>query len=335
MPESPNAWNSLSIFDWDSDSDAPLRQIRRARVLSPGVPLYALHETMMLMSMGRREEARGVAAELLSSGGASAPGAASADPRLVSGEYVLAQVEASEGRFGAAFARARRVLLEQPVFGSLMTNDLYMATLLLDLGVLLGRAPEVAEEFVRVFVDPDPPRLHPGRFVAARVASVCARAPRAAARRCFERVRALDAAGYFREPTLPTSAPFIKGAEAYSRGDWAAAVAAWRPLLPTPGTQGRNLLPEAFERAGEPELAERIDKGNLGMEGPFHGVGLAHLRAAKRALARGDRERAEALGRRVIDAWSTADVPVPAIAELKALLGDRPAVKAGSRGPAR
>jgi hypothetical protein len=103
----------------------------------------------------------------------------------------------------------------------------------------------------------------------------------------------------------------------------------------TPGTQGRHLLPEAFDRAGEPELAERIDRHNLGPEGPFNGVGLAHLRAAKRAAARGDRARAEKLGRRVIEAWSTADVPVPAVAELKALLGDRPAAKAPAAGGRR
>src|SRR5262249_54297212 len=143
----------------DSDSSAqpsrPVRPMHRAYLLSPGVPLYPVHESMGYLSQGKRESARSIAAELLSAGAGRGP----SDPRLVAGEYVLAAVEASEGNFGAALSRARRVLASEAAFGSMVASDMYMATLAMDLGMLLGRAPEVAEEFVRRFVDPEPTRL--------------------------------------------------------------------------------------------------------------------------------------------------------------------------------
>ena len=37
-------------------------------------------------------------------------------------------------------------------------------------------------------------------------------------------------------------------------------------------------------------------------------------------MARGDRVRAKQLAQQVVDAWGAADVPVPAVAEVKALL---------------
>ena len=90
-----------------------------------------------------------------------------------------------------------------------------------------------------------------------------------------------------------------------------------------PSTNMRNLLPEAFDRAGEVELAEHIDEQMLSSKGPFNGVGLAHFRKAKRLLARGERPRGEELGRRIINAWSMVDVPVPGVAQMRALLAKR------------
>jgi len=132
-----------------------------------------------------------------------------------------------------------------------------------------------------------------GRFVPGRVASLCALAPPEVARRCFERLRGLIAGGHFPED----------------------------PRMPS--TNMRNLLPEAFDRAGEVELAEHIDEQMLSSKGPFNGVGLAHFRKAKRLLARGERPRGEELGRRIINAWSMVDVPVPGVAQMRALLAKR------------
>jgi hypothetical protein len=293
--------------------------MRRAHLVSNGATLFAVHESIALVNRGRREEARAIAAELLSPSGERGPAGANG-PRYVAGEYVLAAVEASEARFDAALTRARRVLASLPAFGSLEANDIYLATLAIELGTLLGRAREVAEDFVRLFLDPQPPRLRPGRNVPGATAAVCALASPPAALRCFERLRALIAAGYFREDAFPSDAPFLLGAEAYAREDYAAATAAWRPMARTPLLHQRDLLANAFDRAGEPELGRRMDAWEVGRNGPLNGVSLAHLREARRLLASGDREAGEKLAHRVIDAWSVADAPVRAVAELRRLL---------------
>jgi predicted Ser/Thr protein kinase len=323
VPEAANAWNLEGIIDMPLEEEPSGMMAQRARALSAGAPLLAVHHGMTLLSKNKRDEARAVAAELLSSAAAPTPGTA-ADPRLVAGEYLLARLEASEARFGAALARGRRVLFAQPRFGRIAASDMYLLTLLLNVAEVVGRSSEVAEEVVRVFLDPEPPRLYPGRHVPGRVASACAFAPPAVARRCFTRLRALGAAGFFREPMPPDNAAFMDGAEAYARADYAAAVTAWRPMTDSAGTQGTNLLADAFYRAGEVDLAQRIDGDVVDQPGAFNGAGLPHLRAARRAIEVGDRERAEQLVRRMVEAWSVADVPVPALAELRARLARLP-----------
>jgi hypothetical protein len=52
----------------------------------------------------------------------------------------------------------------------------------------------------------------------------------------------------------------------------------------------------------------------------FGGVSPAMLREARRALARGDRDRARELAQKIVDAWGASDVPVPAVDEMRALL---------------
>jgi hypothetical protein len=273
----------------------------------------------MLLLAGRPEEARSVAAELLAAGDASAPGLV-ADPRPTAGEAVLAMVEASEGRFAAGLERLERALFGLPAFGRLGAGELYLLTLGLELAWVLGRAHEMADSFVGAFVDPDPPRLYPGRYMPGRVAYACSLASPPVARRCFSRLRGLLTARFFREVATADTAAFMKGAEAYASGDDEAATAAWRPLVGIAGLHERNVLAEAFDRAGEHDLAERVDATAISHAGFLHGVGLAHLRAARRAIARGDRARAEQLGRRVLDAWSVADATIPAVAELRSLL---------------
>lgn len=52
----------------------------------------------------------------------------------------------------------------------------------------------------------------------------------------------------------------------------------------------------------------------------WNGATLAHARAARRAAARGDKARARKLAEQVVAAWLRADAPVPAVAEMRALL---------------
>lgn len=81
-----------------------------------------------------------------------------------------------------------------------------------------------------------------------------------------------------------------------------------------------RIAAEAFERAGDNELAERVDELALRRAGDSKSATLAHVRAARRAAAKGNEKRALELARHVIEAWSVADTPVLAVGEMKKLV---------------
>jgi hypothetical protein len=328
-PDDPNAWAVLSNVEKSGDAAGRIARRRRAYEVSGRAPFFATQLSIALLAEGRREEVRALSAEMLA---AASPAVGRVDPHLIAGELMLAQLDASEARFGAALARARRVLGALPSFGRLSTSEWMLQSLQIALSLILDRAQEIGDEFVEHFMDAEPVRVVPGRFVPGYVATACAFASPPAARRCFGRLRGLIASGHFRERVPDARVALVGGAEAYARGDWAAAAAALRPFADG-AAAGRHFVPMAFDRAGEHDLAERIDGDAADGGGPYRGVGLAHLRSARRALARGDRARAEALARRIVEAWSVADVAVPAVAELRVLLPRSPGAK--GRGGAR
>ena len=113
---------------------------------------------------------------------------------------------------------------------------------------------------------------------------------------------------------------FLDGARLYVRGDLRAAVTHWRPLVVGTTLDIVRLLPtDAFERAGEPDLAARLDARKMSFTF-VAGVSEAAPREAKRALDAGDRPRARDLAQKVVTAWEVADATVPAVAEMKSLL---------------
>jgi hypothetical protein len=87
----------------------------------------------------------------------------------------------------------------------------------------------------------------------------------------------------------------------------------------------------AFDAAGEHELAAKLDAQSLisGFDS-FGGASLARAREARRALARGDRDRAHELAQKIVDAWGASDVPVPAVDDMRALLGKLASTKVTS-----
>jgi hypothetical protein len=151
------------------------------------------------------------------------------------------------------------------------------------------------------------------------LAQVCVYASRPVAKRCFSRLRDLIKAGYFREGSVGSSSELIDGAEHFAQGDYAGAVAHWRPL-----SGNYTALPpvasEAFDRAGDPETAEKLDEAARSLAAETNGASMAHVLSARRAMARGDKVKAKKLAQEVVDAWSVADAPVPAVGEMKALL---------------
>jgi hypothetical protein len=146
----------------------------------------------------------------------------------------------------------------------------------------------------------------------------CMNAAPRVAKRCLDRVSKLGHAAI--NWWGDSGEGFLKGAQRYIVGDVRGAAAAWRPLVTSTDFQIIEQLPtEVFERAGESDLAARLDASKLAYTF-IAGVSEAAPREAKRALAAGDKARAKSLAESVIQAWEVADVDVPAVSEMRALL---------------
>jgi hypothetical protein len=75
-----------------------------------------------------------------------------------------------------------------------------------------------------------------------------------------------------------------------------------------------------FEHTGAADLAERVDEEAMKRADELNGATLGHVRAARRAFARGDRTRARQLAEQVVKAWAVADEAPPALAEMRKLI---------------
>jgi hypothetical protein len=309
-------WNSYAWlepgFKSDGRDPAALPLLRRASLLSPFDAQIAGKYAGSLLTSGDRVAARGVGAELRKGG---------LPLHDMESELILARVEASEARFGAALARTRSASAIQGTdSGWIRAQRFNIAWRALELAVLLGRGHEIADLLVERFLVPDPPVLDSNfAQVPMRIPAICVRS--SAPDRCFQRFREL-------RPQLPGAITqdtddFLTGAERYVKRDLDGAARAWRPLLG--GSMGlATVLPEAmvdvFERTGATELAEQVDQEVMKRAGELNGATLGHVRAARRALGRRDRAKARALAEQVVDAWARADDVPPAVAELRRLV---------------
>jgi hypothetical protein len=310
IPQSPDSWNDESI-DEGLDMNGRVSVIARSVALSPNSPTFCSNLATWLLRAGEIEEARALGSRLLAVG----------PETQVAGQRVLMAVEASEARFGAALERGRRTLDSLTRIGSYV--DLLLLHGLLQVGLVVGQPRILADDLAGTFLAPEPPRVLRAAFGASVFAQTCALASPDAARTCFVHLRRLLAAHYF-EDVMGLPPAYVDGSERFAQGDMKGAAAQWRSLLDGAGANTRwlmNLAPTAFDAAGDPDFAERLDLKNIEeVNGDFHGASLAHVRSARRAAARGDKDRARKLAQQVIDAWSVADMPVPAVAEMKALL---------------
>jgi len=309
-------WNSyawlLPGFRSGGSELTALRLLRRARVLSPLDAYLADTLVSSLLASGEREEARGIAAELRKGG-----------LRLhdVESELILVRVEASEARFGEALARARKASVLAPGDeGWIRVQRFELSWNALELAVLLGRAREVADDLIERFLAPETPVLE-SNFTAVpmRLPAICALS--SAPTPCLARFRSLRAQlpGAITQDTDD----FLAGAEHYVKKDYPGAARAWRPLLGGRAALDLTLpdaLVDAFERTGADELADKVDQAAMQRAGELHGATLGHVRAARRAYAKGDRDVARRLAETVIDAWGIAADPPPALAEMQALV---------------
>ena len=308
-PSHPDGWNMLSFTREGIDPQTKLEYMRRAHAVAAGLSLYASQLGRMLVLAGEREEARALAARLVSG-----------EERMhLVGEGLAIDVEASEGRFAAALAKAEDRLFSVRDFGRYDRGEVMIGGSAVELAMVLGRQAEFADAFATKLILAEPPRILPTPIAAEHAVLACALASPATARPCFARLRKLVDAEYF-QGSFERTAPFLAGAERYAQGDFKGAAAAWRALAAEPPS-GRTwlILGDGFDRAGEPDIAERLDERGPYM-GMLRGLSIAHPRMARRAAARGDVAAARDLAQKIVDAWSVADTPVPAVQEMRALL---------------
>jgi len=310
VPEDPKAWERMAFGDRTLDPEQRVSLMRRAYALAPGEPIWAFKLTEALVRAGRAEEARAIAGDLLRRGpDMDAPS-----------QGVLVRVDAGEAHFSAAFERGQKLLATMDRYGA--PQDWLLVSVMLDMGLVMGKVAPLADAFARRFVLADPPRIGPDvsgrRYVPDAFARVCANASRDVAKVCFARLRELSATMQ-QEPAGAADKADMLGLERFGAGDLRGAADAWRSMVA--GDVDRRLYPVAFDAAGDADLAERVDERLIAAkDGNYGGASLSHVRSARRAMARGDRARAKQLAQQVVDAWGAADVPVPAVAEMKALL---------------
>jgi hypothetical protein len=153
---------------------------------------------------------------------------------------------------------------------------------------------------------------------------VCAMAPRETARKCLRKLRELTDGAVFMDRN------FLTGAERYAEGDYPGAAKAWRGYIARRDWHYpfmHDMLAIAFDGAKDPDNATRVDERYVAQGGRFNGAEPAHVREALRSEARGDLKRAVQLATKVVRQWSTADIDIPAVAEMRKLIARHPDIK--------
>jgi hypothetical protein len=308
-------WNSYAWFEpglrADGKDPAALPMIRRAYVLSPLDTWIAGTFARGLLAMNDAAAARSIAIDLHRGG---------LPIHDVESDLIVAQIEVSNARFGAALRRLQDVSRIGSADADWLRVQRFEAGWrALELAVLLGRGAEVADSLIERFITPEHAPLDANEpSVPKRIAAICTLASRPEP--CFARFHALRP-GLTGAVTAGTD-ELVAGAERYVRSDYPGAAREWRQLLA--GHMALALvLPEAmtdtFEHDRAPDLAESVDREVMKRAAEFHGATLGHVRDARRAYARGDLATARLRAEQVVTAWSHADDEPPTLAEMRRL----------------
>lgn len=301
VPEMADAWNIAAHVDVPESRRALL--LERAYVLGDAFPLYAGNYGSWLLIGGRADEARAVAARLETGTAA----------QKIAASKLTIEIALSEGRVLAAYEASAKALAELPRVANILTGDVALLALYVELGVLLGRGPETARDVYERFVRPDPPRVDTGPFAKGAIAHACAYAAPDIAVRCFDRLEELERRGWFPLGGTGDADAYAAGARAFAVGDDSAAVGAFRRVRSDLGVRA-SVAALAFERAGELDLADSVDPPRTGV---FGGLSQSSARSARRAYRRGDCDAALPVARSFTTVWAKADAELGIVAEMR------------------
>jgi serine/threonine protein kinase len=263
---------------------------------------------------GHFDEARGIAAE-------------------TGNPYLTALIMFGEGSPGKALEYAKRTLAEmQP--GVARGEATQLAAFAAYLAVDIGKPTDFINDFLARFLDPKKPAVTIGVTTLHSLVAICMNLKKADGEACVARLRATYQAGHFGAAFI-SSEDLISGAEHYVAGRWDKAAASFRPatgpnLFKTEGV--REPMAEAFERAGQDELAEKLDAlwrdDEVAPE-----ANPAHVRSALRLEHRGDVAHARRIAQAYVSRWDVADEQPRGLDEMKKLLA-RTAGAAAASGDA-
>lgn len=309
-PEVADAWNIAAFVDTDDSERATW--LERAHLLSNGFPLYAGNYGTWLLIDGRLDQARAVIARLR----IGSPG------QRIAGSRLLVELALAEGRILGAYEEAWRALGELSTIGSIETGDIAIVAHVIELGVILGKGPETAERLANEFVFVDPPRLDPGAFSRPAIAHACAYAERGVAENCFARLEELTKRGFFPIRDTGDAASYVEGARAFAAGHFEASAAAFRRVQSELGAKA-SVAALVLTQLGDVERANTMDPPRPGTIG---GISLSHLRAAKRAFASHDCNKARGLAEGALRALNRVDVEFKAMDDMRHIVRECPAL---------
>ncbi|HZJ66461.1 MAG TPA: bifunctional serine/threonine protein kinase/MFS transporter [Kofleriaceae bacterium] len=228
--------------------------------------------------------------------------------------------DASEARFGKALTLASEAMrVRNGDTGWTLAQRLENAWRAVEIANVLGRASEIADLAVPLFVDPDPTVLDWRSLDTARfITAICAYASPPVAKRCFSRLDALQS---------PLTPAYAAGARLFAAGDLRDAARAWQPLV-RDASEEVDLLADAMIQAFTAtgalgyDLAIEIEARTRKNAALFDGANMAMARVAEAMHARGrpgDEVEAKRLASVVLVAWRHADTEVPILERMRQL----------------
>lgn len=303
-PALPFAWMHWGLL---SREDAALG-LRRAFVLAPLHPMVVQRYGLALLDRGERSSAKALAGRLRAENVLLRP----------IGAHLATRIEAAEGRVAAAIemgVAALRAQHREVGFGSGLNGDARLLELVLDLALVAGRRTEVSDALVDALVlESSRPLLTTGALTLAYLAPLCAFASEPRRVRCIERLETERGSG---RQGLELFSESLDAAAAYVRGDVPAAASAIRRLQQP--SRLTTFAVELLDLSGDDGAAAAIDEVAMKERAFVQGIGLGHVRAARRALRRGDQAAAARLARDVTSAWSSLDARSPLVDEMRAI----------------
>ncbi len=270
--------------------------------------MFAINLAGLMLDAGRREEVRGLAAHLMMQG----------PSRKVALEVIEGLVETSDASFGAAFERWTKL---PPSLTNWATRTVGITRL--SSGCWMSALSWVARSrslatCSAATSSPEPPRLYAfDPFTPMTASFVCLRAGADSGPACVHRLQASLDRHYFRSGLAPGAMNLLEAVTNLYDGN-AKAIA--NSLRKTDPAEVAFMAAELYDAAGEAESALFMDAVLEPYESRYHGATIATVRSARRADKHARTEMAAALAQQVLNAWSSADVELPVLKEMHAIV---------------